>query len=685
MSLTGECEECNSKRLQKKLSIGASNDPLELEADRVADHVLAAPAHSAVSGAAPRIQRFTGQGTGDTVKAPASVDRVLASSGRPLDPAIQHDMGMRFGHDFSRVRVHTGAAAEKSARDMNAHAYTIGHNLVFGQGNYAPATSEGRRLLAHELTHVVQQGNCTNRIDRKPSEIQPVTVKIKWQGTIFASLYYFIRPVCKTEEIAREIVSKLLLSDNFIYLLSNGKSVDKKDFESEENYIKANAINIYDGAFKLILEATGNKTKDEFFNMLEANKVLEQKTSQLIENMKSQGIEIPYKNTWLESFVDGLGKSALRTKLSEAWSNIENSATSWDKGPAFYSGIYIGYPAGVAEDLWENIKGIFLLAWKLLKANFELVTDPMGLYSGLKQVLLGLWEVINADPSALGMLAGNELAKSLDKEFVKANAFNQGFALGEIIGKISTEIALLFVGVEEVLALAKAAEGTKIGELILKGIKESEMLVKARELLKGEKGVKAAEDTSSALTDAQKLEEAVISAQKASGDSKPSKELIKLEQSILEEKIKNPENIKLSDKTHFPEVEVGEHTYKKNANDHWCRFTIEDCDINLDPALKASLDKAAAKKSALDSVSAQKRVVTTLYEHKAAAEAELAALRAKPDRTAEDISEIRKLEAEILKLDPQETPGKGIGKIAEAEKKLADKELEAAKAELTLV
>jgi hypothetical protein len=66
-------------------------------------------------------------------------------------------MEQRFGHDFSRVRVHSGAAAEQSARDVNAHAYTVGHDMVFAGGRFAPGTHEGRRLIAHELTHVVQQ------------------------------------------------------------------------------------------------------------------------------------------------------------------------------------------------------------------------------------------------------------------------------------------------------------------------------------------------------------------------------------------------------------------------------------------------------------------------------------------------------------------------------------------------
>lgn len=155
----GECAECakNKTGLQRKLVIGRSNDPLEQEADRVAEQVMAAPSHSAVSSALPRIQRYAGQAIEGLDTAPVSVDRVLSGSGRPLDAAIQQDMGQRFGHDFSQVRVHSDAAAEQSAQDVNAHAYTVGHNLVFGAGQFALGSRAGRRLLAHELAHVVQQ------------------------------------------------------------------------------------------------------------------------------------------------------------------------------------------------------------------------------------------------------------------------------------------------------------------------------------------------------------------------------------------------------------------------------------------------------------------------------------------------------------------------------------------------
>jgi len=154
--------------LQTKLAINEPGDRYEQEADRIADQVLAAPVHAEISSAPPRIQRFTGQPSGQAATAPASVDHVLASPGRPLEPALRQDMEQRFGHDFSGVRVHSGSAAEQSAQDVNAHAYTVGNNMVFGVGQLAPGTHDGRRLIAHELTHVLQQsGEGVSQVQRQ--------------------------------------------------------------------------------------------------------------------------------------------------------------------------------------------------------------------------------------------------------------------------------------------------------------------------------------------------------------------------------------------------------------------------------------------------------------------------------------------------------------------------------------
>jgi Domain of unknown function (DUF4157) len=88
---------------------------------------------------------------------PPIVHEVLRTSGQPLDPTTRGLMESRFGHNFGHVRVHADAHAARSANAVDALAYTVGRDIVFGAGRYAPATSPGRQLLAHELTHVVQQ------------------------------------------------------------------------------------------------------------------------------------------------------------------------------------------------------------------------------------------------------------------------------------------------------------------------------------------------------------------------------------------------------------------------------------------------------------------------------------------------------------------------------------------------
>ena len=85
------------------------------------------------------------------------VHDVVSSGGRPLEPDVREDMEGRLGHDFSDVRIHDDSAAAESAGAVNAHAYTVGSNVVFQRDKYDPGSTEGKTTLAHELTHVVQQ------------------------------------------------------------------------------------------------------------------------------------------------------------------------------------------------------------------------------------------------------------------------------------------------------------------------------------------------------------------------------------------------------------------------------------------------------------------------------------------------------------------------------------------------
>lgn len=149
-----------SELLQAKLTVNAPGDAFEQEADQVADRVLGVTDQlSPVQQSFDRpsaVARAT-HSTAESHTVPADVDGIVRSPGNPLDPATRAYMEPRFGRDFSEVRVHADAEATRSANGVQARAYTVGNHIVFGAGTFAPATHEGRRLLAHELTHVVQQ------------------------------------------------------------------------------------------------------------------------------------------------------------------------------------------------------------------------------------------------------------------------------------------------------------------------------------------------------------------------------------------------------------------------------------------------------------------------------------------------------------------------------------------------
>jgi hypothetical protein len=157
--------------IQTKLAINKPGNEYEQEADRISEQVMRMPEPQlqracACGGACPECQteqpehgheRLQTKRDGEQTEVPPIVHEVLRSPGQPIDSTIRAFMEPRFGHDFSQVRVHTDESAETSARMINAHAYAVGNDIVFGLGRFDSSATEGRRLLAHELTHVVQQ------------------------------------------------------------------------------------------------------------------------------------------------------------------------------------------------------------------------------------------------------------------------------------------------------------------------------------------------------------------------------------------------------------------------------------------------------------------------------------------------------------------------------------------------
>lgn len=207
--------------LQKKLTVGSANDPLEKEADAVAERVMRNPKDfyldPRVSSYRPAMQRPPAGGTiarenlneqeqetaqlksntpdisrmaGEEEEmqqatlqldsqgpgaegGPVSeelqqrIDGVRNTGGEKLPESEREFFESRMGHDFGEVRIHTGSEAAQVSRDVNAKAFTIGRDVVFGAGEYKPGTPEGRRLMAHELTHTVQQGASGGAVSRQ--------------------------------------------------------------------------------------------------------------------------------------------------------------------------------------------------------------------------------------------------------------------------------------------------------------------------------------------------------------------------------------------------------------------------------------------------------------------------------------------------------------------------------------
>lgn len=150
--------------VQRSLQVGPAGDRFEQEADRIADDVMRALAGPPVGDrGAARVSRSAVDGAVGLEGGPLGADTETAitrarGGGRPLPDALRSSMEGSFGADFGAVRVHSGPSADELNRSMQARAFTVGADIFFARGQYQPGSSSGKRLLAHELAHTVQQG-----------------------------------------------------------------------------------------------------------------------------------------------------------------------------------------------------------------------------------------------------------------------------------------------------------------------------------------------------------------------------------------------------------------------------------------------------------------------------------------------------------------------------------------------
>jgi Domain of unknown function (DUF4157) len=248
---TGECEACRRKPcvLQTKLRINQPGDRYEQEAVRIAEAV--GGGGRTECGSISSLGTRTGFGTaeqpgkqvedgtiqrkafGDHAVSPPIVEDVLQSAGEPLEARTREFFEERLGYDFGQVRVHRDAPAAQSARAVNASAYTVGHDVVFDSGGFAPDTETGRRLLAHELVHVVQQsrapgpgGRFLQRAPEAPTARQDVVLLLTEQLRAEAPVIAPGAPILSVHSVD-DIVTKLQgvhAPIGTLYILSHSNS-----------------------------------------------------------------------------------------------------------------------------------------------------------------------------------------------------------------------------------------------------------------------------------------------------------------------------------------------------------------------------------------------------------------------------------------------------------------------------
>jgi len=237
--------------IQPKLKIGAPGDKYEHEADHIADQVMHTSqpmlqrACACSNGnpnreseqrdkqyASPIIRRVTGKNTGDTV-APPIVYNVLSSPGQPLNAANRAFFEPRFGHDFSNVRIHNDENARASAKAINALAYTSGNHIVIGTDQHSLTSASGKKLLAHELTHVLQQhGTSDTGIQRLSDSDCGSTRSLPLSGSCRSGFIH----TCYSETVIPSTSSALNITVSVSYTSPPGPIIEGKEDFSVQVY-----------------------------------------------------------------------------------------------------------------------------------------------------------------------------------------------------------------------------------------------------------------------------------------------------------------------------------------------------------------------------------------------------------------------------------------------------------------
>jgi hypothetical protein len=353
-------------------------------------------------------------------------------------------MEHRFGRDFSQVRVHTDPLAEQSAKDVSAHAYTVGQHIVFDSGHFAPEERHGQRLLAHELTHVVQQtGSVAIPEASRNDKADSSSFSHAPSGT--AGRSWFTHDAGRAAPVND---SRSLVAGN----------------------LGAIAIQRQEKA------STSAATGPEIYKPLDL-----------------------VVGSWGADFAQGFRRSGAISQIGRLAVDVLESGLegSPEHRRMFEGGVLAGIPEGILIAGGSAVKSLAILGWESTKLFLRLHATPITvateLISVAKSTGLNLVKLLDtAEP--FGLYVGKTAIEEATKfgiEFVSSTGFEQGRTVGKLIGRLVGEVALLFVGVEEVSLAAKALRGTRVGMEVLKALEESRILKPFLKIAEGSEAAKA--------------------------------------------------------------------------------------------------------------------------------------------------------------------------------------------------
>lgn len=423
---------------------------------------------------------------------PPIVQDVLRSPGQPLDAATRSFMEPRFGHDFSKVRVHADGPAAESARGVNALAYTVGRDVVFDSGQYAPSTREGTRLLAHELAHVVQQSRGVS-VPKAEHESEAASAgdaiagggQTEITGATSVAVQRDAGPGATAEGNATDDNPRSLIEDLNVAALSpaeiqteRGKvtrwlQANSQSNSAERDFLRLEQLPKLDRA---LTEKTGVPVLHAYIEPYTAKHPIQElqipqdplKINPLfvppaprVAPAPIKPTPLPFTGQWNQEFTRGLvtGLPDGQT-LQASWNRLTTELGPLPKKLEFVKGIQMGVASGALSSVHDLINLPRDLVNLLLEFNQHL--------GGLDAAL----QFLGLPPADLGLLAGQFAAKWLTEDFMNKSTHEKGLVIGQPLGYLITEVALLFLGPEELIiksvsSVAKLAKAGKLGKAVL--------------------------------------------------------------------------------------------------------------------------------------------------------------------------------------------------------------------------